>query len=186
MTFLWRDYACDSWIPVAISGEIKSRDEIIWRDLWRSLLSNGVSLSIWEIHNVLEDIILSEILPAWIKRDREKKEIKGNCLTQQIIHAGNRVKNYSDENTSMFYPHENGRMTQVAKLLAEEAGTSDYFLCSILTTIFEWQLLQLLSYVCPIVFWYHITWFLFSQIGILPQMGYYWEFWPTHYLKNEI
>lgn len=75
--FLWRKYAYRSWIPLAIFGEAKNRYEIIWTDLWRGVLPNEVNpWDIWETHNVLEDVMLSETLPAWIKRDRKRKKWK--------------------------------------------------------------------------------------------------------------
>lgn len=52
---------------------------------------------------------------------QREKDTKENGLTQKILNAENRVKNYSDANTSMFYSHEKRRMAQAAKLLAERA-----------------------------------------------------------------
>lgn len=74
---LWRDEVCGS----AISAEPR-RGAGIRKDLWMSLLTNGVNT--WETHMVFEDVISAGTLPTWTKRDRDRMKWKAS----KIIKAG--------------------------------------------------------------------------------------------------
>ena len=98
MRSLWRDYACDSWIPSTISGEVKNRDEMTSKVLWRNLLSNEVIS--WETYR------RPAIFLSYSIRDTDcldyKREWKKAVRLWIFLRGGNMLKNYSAAN--MFYP----------------------------------------------------------------------------------